>query len=67
MDREEALRLIALGILSTGDAGSRREALEQAKELLDEYLRDPLYVIAGVEVPVEMVTGVLANFTTKGE
>lgn len=61
MDRDEALRLIALGLLSARGVRSRREALEQAEELLDEYLRDPLYVIAGVEVPVEMVTEVLAD------
>lgn len=59
MERAEAIRLIALGILAAGDCTSRNEACEQAEALLNEYLRRPVYRIVGVEVPAEFVTDAL--------
>ena len=60
MDRDEALGLIALGLLNSY-ACSRQQAPERAEELLAAYLRDPLYRVEGVDVPEEFVADVLAN------
>ncbi len=61
MERAEAIRLIALGILAAGNCTSRTRACEDAEELLDDYLHDAPYRIVGVEVPAEFVTDMLSN------
>lgn len=61
MTREDAIRLIALGLMEAGEYHSREAACEQAEELLDAYLLDPPYRVEGVEVPVEFISAAIEN------
>lgn len=60
MDRDEALRLLVLGLRAT-HACSRAEAPERAEALLEELLRDPPYVVEGEDVPIAFVEEALEN------
>lgn len=60
MDREEALRLITLGILAA-HAAPRSQARQYAEHLLAEYLRDPGYRVVEVEVPEEFVDNIVSS------